>query len=350
MWRATAVVYLPFERHNHTRCAVRATRVLALLALLGIFSIAPAQQSIFTALIGEWNHLNTGQSIDIRQNGDVWATDRPLARVSGDTIEGGGNFAFEGKDSSGSNYRCVYYITFLAGSSMSNWRVVAHSGDIMCLDGLYGKVEKNALPVNPPPPPSLGTPPKSPPSPISKPNTLPSPPPPPSESKALASPPTAPDITDPIHAVPPAASRPSNSALIQQIKTELKRVGCYTGKIDDKWRDAALRRSIEKFVKYANLSSMPNQPSTDFLDALRNSSQGICPLECAAREMEQDGHCIVKTCPMGEVLEKDGRCVGTNPIVRSKIKPKTRATRVIKRPNSTQRGSRCFEHGGKTYC
>jgi hypothetical protein len=88
--------------------------------LIGTPFAAPAQQSVFQSLVGEWNHLSSGHSVDVRDNGDVWATDRPLARVSGNVTEGGGNFAFEGKDALGNTYRCVYYITFLANNGMTN--------------------------------------------------------------------------------------------------------------------------------------------------------------------------------------------------------------------------------------
>ena len=48
----------------------------------------------------------------------------------------------------------------------------------------------------------------------------------------------------------------SGSALIQQIKMELMRVGCYSGKLDDNWTTPDVKLSIAKFVKDASLTQM----------------------------------------------------------------------------------------------
>ncbi len=85
--------------------------------------------------------------------------------------------------------------------------------------------------------------------------------------------------------VVPAPSRLlAGGALIEEIKKELKRVGCYAGPIDDNWTTAQTATSIKKFVKAAHASASPEQPTTDFLDALRGRSERVCPLECGARE------------------------------------------------------------------
>jgi uncharacterized caspase-like protein len=41
----------------------------------------------------------------------------------------------------------------------------------------------------------------------------------------------------------------SGGALVQEIKTQLKRVGCYAGRIDDQWTSLDTKSSIRKFVK-----------------------------------------------------------------------------------------------------
>jgi uncharacterized caspase-like protein len=120
-------------------------------------------------------------------------------------------------------------------------------------------------------------------------------------------------LTPPIEQQPaatPPAAQLGGSALIQEIKKELKRVGCYSGKLDDKWPSPAMKSSIEKFAKYARLASVPNEPAVDFLDAIRENSDRVCPLECDARQVEKDGRCIAKNCPSGERLNLQGNCVG----------------------------------------
>jgi hypothetical protein len=89
---------------------------------------------------------------------------------------------------------------------------------------------------------------------------------------------------------------------------ELTRVGCYAGKLDDDWSSSSVKQSIMKFVKAASLSRAPDDPSTDFLNAIRGQSSRVCPLECAKTETESNGKCIAKTCPSGQKLDGDGDC------------------------------------------
>ncbi|WGR93672.1 hypothetical protein MTX20_03835 [Bradyrhizobium sp. ISRA435] len=71
-------------------------RPVLTLVLLAIFSPTEvlAQQSIFDQLVGEWNHIKENFSIQVRENGDVWMSNAPRARVAGGVIEAGGNFCF----------------------------------------------------------------------------------------------------------------------------------------------------------------------------------------------------------------------------------------------------------------
>lgn len=119
------------------------TAVFSLAIVIALQVQARAQASIFPQLVGVWNHLDSGHSIDVRDSGDVWSTGRPLARTSS-TIDQGGNFAFEGQNSDGSGWRCVYYVTFLADKLRANWRFV--SGERSnCRDGLYVKIKEAHL-------------------------------------------------------------------------------------------------------------------------------------------------------------------------------------------------------------
>lgn len=103
----------------------------------------------------------------------------------------------------------------------------------------------------------------------------------------------------------------TGSALIQAIKMELTRVGCYAGKLDSDWTSPGVKQSIIKFVKAASLPRVPDDPSADFLSAVRSAPSRICPLECARTEVESNGKCIAKTCPSGQSLDDNGNCVGT---------------------------------------
>jgi caspase domain-containing protein len=140
-------------------------------------------------------------------------------------------------------------------------------------------------------------------------------------------------------AAPPKPRTLSGGPLVQAIKTELKRVGCYGGRIDDKW-SGETKTSVKKFVKHANLSSAPDQPALDFLDAVRAKPERVCPLECAAREVEAHGRCVAKTCPDGQRLRPDGQCAAVE-----KSSPRSKQA---EKPRKS--GRRCFVMGGQSYC
>ncbi len=100
------------------------------------------------------------------------------------------------------------------------------------------------------------------------------------------------------------------SPLVAAIKTELKRVGCYVGAIDDDWASAAVTTAVAKFVKAAHLTTTPDQPTIDFFNAVRSQPSRICPLQCAKTETESNGACVAKTCPTGQKLDNNGDCIG----------------------------------------
>lgn len=142
--------------------------------------------------------------------------------------------------------------------------------------------------------------------------------------RPAAQPPANPQIA----MLPPASepAAPSAPALVQDIKKELKRLGCLAGAIDEKWATADTQASIAKFVRFAKLQTAPEQPSSDFLDALRRSGTRVCPLGCGARQVEKNGACVAKICPRGTVLQRDGECE----------KKRKEPTTVAARPSDTQ--------------
>ncbi len=102
-------------------------------------------------------------------------------------------------------------------------------------------------------------------------------------------PPTAP--------VQPPSRQPdvlSGGALVQLIKKELKRLGCYAGRIDDDWASSETKSSVTRFVKYANLSAEPKNPDIDFLNFVRSRPSRVCPLECGTQKIERNGQCVAR--------------------------------------------------------
>jgi hypothetical protein len=125
---------------------------------------------------------------------------------------------------------------------------------------------------------------------------------------------------------------------VQDIKKELKRIGCLAGAIDEKWATADMQASVARFARFAKLVNAPEQPTSDFLDALRRSGARVCPLECGVRQMEKNGACVAKICPSSQRLDSSGQCIAI-----AKPKPPRQA--------SQPRGSgRCFVLSGKSFC
>jgi hypothetical protein len=90
---------------------------------------------------------------------------------------------------------------------------------------------------------------------------------------------------------------PTGSELILEIKKELKRVGCYSGKVDDDWKSADTKQSLAKFAKIASLAKTPDQPDAVFLNSVRSQITRVCPIECGKNEVESKGQCVAKAAP-----------------------------------------------------
>jgi hypothetical protein len=108
---------------------------------------------------------------------------------------------------------------------------------------------------------------------------------------------------------PPADPELKGSAIVRAIKQELKRVGCYDGRIDEDWQTASAQAAAGKFVRLARLTVSPAQPTSELLDAIRARSEPICHLKCEGRQVEKDGRCIAKKCPGSFALDDDGDCI-----------------------------------------
>jgi len=121
--------------------------------------------------------------------------------------------------------------------------------------------------------------------------------------------------------LPPAPQAPASRArpqllrgdLILAIKRQLRRVGCFPGKIDESWGDPAITRSLAQFARYARFSGPTNEPNHDLLDALSGSRPDVCPLECGRREVARNGRCVANICPPGHAVGGDGACIPVAP-------------------------------------
>jgi uncharacterized caspase-like protein len=140
---------------------------------------------------------------------------------------------------------------------------------------------------------------------------------------------------------PPAAGdaptkpdRPQAADIPRLLQTELRRVGCQTSAVDDKWGTAA-QRSLEAFNKSAGTSFDVKVASLDALDFIRTRPARICPLTCGSGFRPNGDDCVRITCEPGYELGDDDRCERIRPATR---KPARReAPAVAARPPADSR-------------
>jgi hypothetical protein len=81
------------------------------------------------------------------------------------------------------------------------------------------------------------------------------------------------------------------AALVLSIKRELRRVGCFGGRLDDDW-DANAKWAADTFMDRVN-ATLPNKPDHVLLALVRNHKAAAC-----------DG-----SCPRGQAMSTEGRCM-----------------------------------------
>jgi uncharacterized caspase-like protein len=106
----------------------------------------------------------------------------------------------------------------------------------------------------------------------------------------------------------PEAAKPAPGQVPRLLLTELRRVGCHTGSIDDSW-NANARRSLDRFNKRSGHHLDTTLASLEALDAVKNETSRVCPLQCGVKEVERNGSCVAKVCASGLTLDSDGDCV-----------------------------------------
>lgn len=74
--------------------------------------------------------------------------------------------------------------------------------------------------------------------------------------------------------------------LVFALQSELKRVGCLTGKVDGKWGPQS-RRALTKFNKYSVSKLTSSDPTTAAIDAVKEHKSRLCPKTATARSRPQ---------------------------------------------------------------
>jgi hypothetical protein len=103
----------------------------------------------------------------------------------------------------------------------------------------------------------------------------------------------------------PAAASPRSDLDVQrqlarQIQAELKRGGCYSGRLDGSWGERS-RRAMETFVSRVNASLPTREPDVFLLSLVKGQTGDVCGRTCDNGRILQEGRCVA-----GEILAEAG--------------------------------------------
>jgi uncharacterized caspase-like protein len=130
------------------------------------------------------------------------------------------------------------------------------------------------------------------------------------------------------------AGPPAAIEIPRLLQSELRRVGCNTGSIDDNW-NAAAQKSLTLFNKYAGMKLDVKVASLDALDAIKSKPARICPLICDHGFMADGERCTKITCRAGYEVGDDNECekVETKkPAARREPSPAAKPQRTASEP------------------
>lgn len=103
------------------------------------------------------------------------------------------------------------------------------------------------------------------------------------------------------------AGAPAASEIPRLLQSELRRVGCNTGSVDDNW-NAAAQKSLALFNKHAGMKLEVSVASLDALDAIKSKPARICPLICEHGFKADGERCTKITCRTGYEVGDDNEC------------------------------------------
>lgn len=127
-------------------------------------------------------------------------------------------------------------------------------------------------------------------------------------------------------------------ALVRAIKQELKRVGCYSGLIDNDWQAAPARASVQKFAQRAGVAISLAEPSNALLDVIKVKTERMCPPEPAVYPTRRNIRHATRNCPGG--FDEDGDCISRRRTSRHDIDDDDRR---LRRNHDSRRRSRDWD-------
>ena len=105
--------------------------------------------------------------------------------------------------------------------------------------------------------------------------------------------------------------------LVRDLQTELRRVGCYSGRLDGSW-GAGSKYAIRAFLQNLNSALPTDQPDHFMLSLLRSQQGVVCGKPCQhGYTKSSNGHCLPYAITAQTPESKDGLTAPTARLVRS---------------------------------
>jgi TIR domain len=120
--------------------------------------------------------------------------------------------------------------------------------------------------------------------------------------------------------------------LVRSLQVELKRVGCLDGVVSGEFDDST-KAALHRFIQLTSIK-MPDEVSSDAINAVQRINKRVCPL----------------VCPAGETAEGE-QCVGNTakPVTTDAAPRRPAPTRRAPAPARRASG-KCFNFEGKQFC
>ena len=129
-------------------------------------------------------------------------------------------------------------------------------------------------------------------------------------------------------APPAAAPRQENrdiqGRLAREIQSELKRVGCYYGRLDGSWGHRS-RDAMAAFMARVNASLPTYEPDVFLLSLIKGQTSTVCGTTCAKGEVRASGRCVPQSV-IAQNSSRDTRAVpAAEPVPAAPVVTATRA-------------------------
>jgi hypothetical protein len=142
----------------------------------------------------------------------------------------------------------------------------------------------------------------------------------------------------PVASVPAAAPAATPTAdpdarterlLAHEIQKELKRVGCYTGRLDGSWGEQS-RAAMLAFIQRVNASLPTTEPDVILLSLVKGHSGEVCGVSCPPSQVASGGRCVAQA--VIAAAEPTVRPVAPQPAVTAMAGPDAPRPDSLRRP------------------